>query len=129
MARRQVETIEALTKEDKARIAAVCERFITEVLVPRFLPEIRPTQFNYSIALSGRWRGDSYSFIQRHRSGFPDNAGAEFDSAFARLDHVGGERFNLMWHRHTGQWLCYRPRVTLRKAFALIEAEELLHPI
>ncbi|CAA7627256.1 hypothetical protein [Magnetospirillum sp. SS-4] len=93
--------VKGLSKDDKAAIAATCERFIDEVLKPRFLPEIRPTEFTYPVDITGKWRGDRYSFIQRYRSGFADTAGEEFDHAFARLDHVSGERFDLMWHRHT----------------------------
>ena len=104
MAKRPKVWVKILTKDDKAEIAATCERFIAEVLLPRFLPQIRPTDFNYPVAITGKWRGDKYSFIQRYRSGFADNAGEEFDAAFARLDHVGGDRFDLMWHRHNGQW-------------------------
>lgn len=128
MAGRQWVRVKVLTKEDKAAIAAKCERFIAEVLTPRFLPEISPTTFNYPVALSGKWRGDSYSFIQRFRSGFPDTAGEEFDAAFARLDHVSGERFNLMWQRHTGRWLCLRADLTLDEALAALETEGLVHP-
>ena len=80
--------VKALSKEDKAAIAAVCERFIAETLKPRFLPEVRPTQFNYPVDISGKWRGSKYSFITRYRSGFAGNLGEEFDAAFTRLDHV-----------------------------------------
>jgi hypothetical protein len=128
MAKRQWVRVKALTKEDKTAIAAACERFIAEVLIPRFLPEIRPTQFNYPVAITGKWRGDKYSFIQRYRSGFADNAGEEFDAAFARLDHVSGDRFDLMWHRHTGQWLCFQAGVTLIEALALMETDGLVQP-
>ena len=129
MAGRRGMWVKVQTKDDKAAITTTCERFIAEVLIPRFLPEVRPTQFNYPIAITGKWRGDKYSFIQRYRSGFADNTGEEFDAAFARLDHVSGDRFDLMWHRHTGQWLCLRAGVTLAEALALMETEELLQPI
>ena len=128
MAGEQKSWARALSKADKARISARCEEFIAGVLMPRFLPEIRPTPFNYPIALMGRWRGERFSFIQRYRSGFPENTGEEFDVGFARLDHVGGERFDLMWHRHTGQWLCLHPRLTLAEALEAIETEELVQP-
>lgn len=129
MATRQKVWVKTLTKEDKAAVAATCERFIAEVLKPRFLPEVRPTEFNYPVTITGKWRGDRYSFIQRYRSGFADNVGEEFDHAFARLDHVSGEYFDLMWHRHTGQWFCFRPNVVLAEALRLIEAEALLWPV
>lgn len=100
--------MKVLSAAEKAAIAARCDRLIAEKLKPRYLPEIRPTEFNHPIDMFGRWRGSKYSFIVRFRSGWPENAGAEFDAGYARLDHVGGSiqdlRFDVMWHRHTGQW-------------------------
>lgn len=125
--------VKALSKEEKAAVAAVCERFIAKVLKPRFLPEISPTKFNYPIDIFGKWRGSKYSFITRYRSGFSENLGAEFDSAFTRLDHVeeclNETRFDVMWHRHTGQWWRLHSAVTLEEALRLIETEPLLQPI
>lgn len=125
--------VKPLAPEEKAAVAASCARFIDEILKPRFLPEIRPTAFNYPVDIFGKWRGSKYSFISRYRSGFPENAGEEFDSAFTRLDHVeeclAGTRFDVMWHRHTGQWWCLHSSVTLEEALRLIETEELLQPL
>ena len=124
--------VKPLDAAEKAAIAARCDRFIAEVLRPRFLPAIRPTAFNYPIDIFGRWRGDKYSFVTRYRSGFAENAGEEFDSAFTRLDHLeeclAETRFDVMWHRHTGQWFRLFPSVTLDEALRLVENEGLLHP-
>ncbi|WP_372618902.1 hypothetical protein [Falsiroseomonas sp.] len=121
-----------LSAIEKAAIAARCERFIAEELTPRFLPVVQPTAFNYPIALTGRWRGHRYSFITRYRSGFDDNRGEEFDHAFARLDHLPQElsrqRFDVMWHRHSGQWWRLHAAVTLDEALHIIETDGLLHP-
>ncbi len=80
--------VKNLDAVEKAPISAACERFIAKALKPRFLPEIRPTTFNYPVDIFGKWQGSKYSFITRYRSGFPDNSGEEFDSAFTRLDQV-----------------------------------------
>ena len=124
--------VKTLAPEEKAAVAASCERLITEILKPRFLPEIRPTQFNYPVDIFGKWRGSKYSFIIRYRSGWPDTAGEEFDSAFARLDFVqeclAETRFDVMWHRHTGQWWLLHPAVTLDEALRLIETDGVLRP-
>jgi hypothetical protein len=124
--------VRALAEDEKAAIAATCERFIADTLKPRFLPKVRPTQFNYPIDLFGKWRGSKYSFITRYRSGFPDNLGEEFDSAFTRIDHVeeylAETRFDVMWHRHTGQWWRLHASVTLDEALKLIRTESLLQP-
>jgi hypothetical protein len=124
--------VKRLSAEQKATIAATCEDFIARRLRPRFLPEIRPTRLNYPVAIIGKWRSNSYSFITRYRSGFPDNEGEEFDSAFTRLDHLeecfAEVRFDVMWHRHTGQWFRLHSSVTLEEALHLIETDGHLHP-
>jgi hypothetical protein len=101
-------------------------------LKPKFLPEIRPTEFNYPVDIVGKWRGSKYSFIVRYRSGFPENAGEEFDAAFVRLDYLGKllaeARFNVLWHRHTGAWFLLHLSVTLTEALHLIETEPFLQP-
>ena len=124
--------VRTLDPQEKRAIAARCERFITETVKPRFLPEIRPTRFNYPVDIFGKWRGDKYSFITRYRSGFPDNAGEEFDSPFARLDHAPEHlqeaRFDVMWRRHTGQWWRLHACVSLEEALHLIETDPHLWP-
>ena len=124
--------VRSLTAEEKAAIAARCERFINEILKPRFLPDIRPTQFNYPVDILGKWRGSKYNFMTRYRSGFADNAGEEFDATFTRLDHaeehLADIRFDVMWHRHTGQYWRAHAGATLEEALKLIESEALLQP-
>ena len=63
--------VKALGPKEKSAIATTCERFITEILKPRFLPEVRPTSFNYPVDIFGKWRGSRYSFIMRYRSALP----------------------------------------------------------
>lgn len=125
--------VKPLTQEEKAAIGTVNERFIADILKPRFMPEIRPTASNYPVDIFGKWRGSRYSFNMRYRSGFPDSFGAEFHSGFARLDHVedhvADHRFDVMWHRHTGQWFRRHASVTLEEALRLIETDGLLHPV
>ena len=43
--------------EEKLAITAACQRLIADVLTPRYLPEIKPTKFNYPIAIYGKWHG------------------------------------------------------------------------
>jgi hypothetical protein len=133
MARREGVRVKVLSAEDKAAIAARCERFIAEVLKPRFLPEIRSTEFNYPVDIVGKWRGSKYSFITRYRSGFADNLGEEFDVPFTRLDyaceHRAEARFDVMWRRHTGQWCNIYSAVSLEEALRSIETDIWLQPI
>ena len=54
--------------------------------------------------------------MQRYRSGMEHNRGEEFDAAFARIDRVGQDRFDVYWMRHTGKWWRLHAGVTLAEA-------------
>ena len=62
--------------DEKQAIGKACEALIEDVLKPRFLPEIRPTTFNYCVDIFGKWHGGNYRFIQRYRSEFGRRPGA-----------------------------------------------------
>jgi hypothetical protein len=114
---------------EKRVIVGACEGFIRDVLKPRFLPEIRPTTWNYPIDIHGAWAAGRYRFVQRWRSGFEDNLGQEFDAAFARIDRMGPDRFDIYWMRHTGTWWRLHTGVTLAEALRLLESDGHLHPV
>ena len=118
-----------LSEAEKLRIIAACQRFIDEILKPRFLAAVTPTAFNYCVDIQGKWQGPRYRFIQRYRSGFPENLGEEFDAPFVRLDWTGPDRFDIQWHRHTGAWHRLYRGQTLAQALKTIEHDGLLHPL
>ena len=123
--------VKVLTADEKAAIAARCERLIADKLKPLHLPDVRPSEFNFPIEMFGRWRASKYSFIVRFRSGWPDNLGEEFDAGYARLDHVEEStqelRFHVMWHRHTGQWWRLHAALTLDETLA--EVGRMIPPV
>jgi len=114
---------------EKRAIAATCDAFIASVLVPRFLTEIRPSDFNYPIALYGKWPGNAYRFIQRWRTSGKHGPVEEFEQPFTRITYLGPDRFDLFWFRHTGQWWPMRKGLTLAEALTEIETNGVLHPI
>ena len=59
---------------------------------------------------------------------FPENLGEEFDAPFARLDWISRNRFDLQWHRHTGEWFCLHRSLTLAEAIDTLRSEGLFHP-
>ena len=118
-----------LSDPEKAVITVGCQRFIDEVLKPRFLPTIRPTQFNYPIDILGKWHGNRYRFVQRYRSDQPEALAEEFDAPFTRLDWISRDRFDIQWHRHTGTWFCLHRGLSLVEALKTIESDGLLHPL
>ncbi|MDP9413223.1 MAG: hypothetical protein M3Q08_03840 [Pseudomonadota bacterium] len=113
---------------EKAAIITACEALIRDVLKPRFLPDIKPTQWNYPVDIRGSLAGGRYRFIQRYRSGMEHNRGEEFDAPFARIDRMGRDRFDIYWMRHTGTWWRLHSGVSLAEAFHLLESDGVLHP-
>ena len=115
---------------ERRAITAACERFIEDVLKPRFLPEIRPTEFNYCVDIFGKWHGTKHRFLQRFRNDRPDRyCEREFIAPFARLEYVGRDRFDLSYFRHTEQWWPVDRGVTLDEALALLETNGIYHPV
>ena len=114
---------------EKSALMVAWQHLIDDFLKPRFLSTIRPTQFNYPVDILGKWHGTKYRFIQRYRSGFPQNRGEEFDAPFARLDWINRNRFDLQWHCHTGEWFCLHRGLTLAEAIDTRRSEGVLHPV
>jgi hypothetical protein len=127
--RKPIKPTATFSEAEKASVTAACERLIDEFLRPRFLPVIRPTEFNYPVGIIGKWRGANYRFIQRYRSGFSDNLGEEFDAPFARLDWISRDRFDIQWHRHTGEWFRLHRGLTLVDAIETLKSDGILHPL
>jgi hypothetical protein len=114
---------------EKGAITAACESLLAEVLRPRFLPEIHPSaRFNYPVAIDRKWHGNKYRFFTRYRSNNPDSLAAEFDAPFARLDYVNRDCFDVLWHRHTGEWHCVFQGLSLGEALHRIASEPYFQP-
>ena len=113
---------------EKRAIVGACEAFIRNVLKPRFLPEIVPSEWNYVVDIRGAWAGGRYRFMERYRSGMEHNRGEEFDAPFARIDRIGPDRFDIYWMRHTGRWWRLHVGVTLVEALQILETDGILHP-
>ncbi len=113
---------------EKRAIIAACETFIRDILKPRFLPQVRPTKWNYLVDIRGAWAAGRYRFFQRYRSGMAENFGEEFDAPFARIVRMGPDRFDIHWMRHTGTWWRLYTGVTLAEALCILETEGVLHP-
>lgn len=114
---------------ERQRIVLACEALIKDVLKPRFLPTIQPTEWNYPVDIRGAWARGRFRFMTRYRSGWEENRGEEFDAPFARIDCMGPDRFDIYWMRHNGKWWRVHSGVTLSKALHLVETDGILHPV
>ena len=117
-----------MDEAEKLAIIIACEALIRDVLKPRHLPRMTPTQCNHVVDIHGAWGAGRYRFMQRYRSGMPENAGEEFNVPFARLDRMGLASFDIQWMRHTGTWWRLHSGVTLTRALYLLENDGVLQP-
>jgi hypothetical protein len=119
----------AVPEHEKQMVIAMCDRFIREVLQPKFLPAVVPTEWNYPVGIHGKWHGGRFRFVRRFRSDRPDAIAPEFDAPFARIEWVAPGLFDVSYHRYTGEWWKLFGRVRLEEALHLIETESLLQPL
>ena len=106
--------------DEKRVIIAACNKLLADVLLPRYLPTIKPTEFNYPIGLLGKWLGNKYRFLTHYRSGFPENLGEEFEVPFTRLEFVKSGYFDLSYYRHTGEWYRLLTHLSLEETLKTI---------
>ncbi len=128
-ARQWIQVAKSPSPSEKAAIGTACDRFIADVLKPRFLPEIRITEFNYPVDIGGKWHGRYYRFFQRYRANGVHSEGGEFEAPFARLEYLAPNKFDISWHRHTGQWWRLHGGVSLDEALRLMVDDGHLHPL
>jgi hypothetical protein len=83
---------------------------------------------SYPIDIRGEWRAGRYRFWQRHRSGWPETRGEEFDQPFVRLDRMGEDNFDIHWMRHTGKWWRVHKGKTFEEAMALLRERGVWSP-
>ena len=119
----------AFSEAERVRVTAACERFIDEFLRPRFLPSIRPTEFNYPVDILGKWHGPS---IASSSATAPASRKISVRSSTRpSLDSTGisPDRFDIQWHRHTGEWFRLHRGLTLVKAIETLGSDGILRPL
>lgn len=94
--------------ELKVEVTTKANEFIDSFLKPTYIkPHDANEQFNYITNVYGKWYHNYFYFCTwyRHPGPEPDDQAPGFEAKFARMEYVGGNRFNLSFMRHTGQWI------------------------
>ena len=94
----------AVTDELKVEVERKANELL-ETLRPKYIePPPKKAEFNYLIGLSTKWHGRYFYFVATYASPGRNAISPTFETNFARLEHVGGGRFDLSFLRHTGKW-------------------------
>jgi len=113
----------------KLEVATKANRIVEDHIKPEHVkPPPKDPRFNYIVDIFTRWRGRFFYFMAKYASPGPNRIAPFFEDGFARLEFVGNDRFDLAYHRHTGQWWTTFPELTLDEALELIKDGDLFQP-
>ena len=105
----------------KNRVQAEADRFVTEVLRPRFVwPAPDEPQFNYVVDVYTRWYRSYLYFCLTYACPRPNAISPTFEVRFARLEYADREQFHLAFMRHTGEWIELYRDVSLEAVFTAL---------
>jgi len=112
--------IEAQTKADQ---------LIETVLKPKHIqPPPTDNDFNYIVDLFSKWYRHYFYFCAKYCSPGPNAISPFFETKFARMEYVGGNRFNLSFMRHTGEWIEVYPNSSLEECLTIIQSDPMFVP-
>ena len=118
-----------ITESLKRQAQVAADTLVNDVLKPKNIqPPIEKARFNYVTDLYTKWYRSYLYFCATYCSPDPDAISPSFEVRFARLEYVGGNRFNLAYMRHTGQWWEIYSGLSLEEALASIRDEPHFRP-
>ena len=95
-----------ITDALKSKVKEKADSLIGNVLKPKYIkPPPEDNDFNYIVDIFSKWHRSYFYFCSKYNCPSPNAMAPSFNSNFARLEYVGGDKFNLAYMRHTGKWL------------------------
>ena len=90
----------------KAELTIKAADLIEVALKPKHvLPPKKDQRLNYITDIGAKWYRNYSYFISTYACPGPNALSPTFESKFARMEYVGGDRFALFFMRHTGEWV------------------------
>lgn len=76
-----------------------------------------------------RWRGNYLYFCEKYKSEGENRIADEFEVKFVRLEHIGHDKFNLSYFRHTEKWFQVETDLTLSDCLKMMKEIPTFQPI
>jgi hypothetical protein len=96
----------SVTASLKAEVETKAKDLIDNVLKPKHvLPPPDEAQFNYITDIGAKWHRNYFYLFSTYICSGPNALSPTFESKFARMEPVSGDRFALYFMRHTGEWV------------------------
>ena len=115
--------------EVKAEVQRKADELVEQHLKPEHVkPPPKDTRWNYLTGIHTKWHRSFFYLVGDYASPGPNALSPTFESPFARLEHVGGGRFNLAYMRHTGKWWEVLTGFSPEEALAAVRDEPWFQP-
>jgi hypothetical protein len=113
----------------KDEVETKAKQLIDKVLKPQHVqPPPEGSQSNYIIDISIQWLGSKCFFVSTYACPGPNAISPSFEEKFARMEHVGGGKFNLSFKRHTGQWVQLYDALSIDECMKAIQGDPWFMP-
>lgn len=91
--------------ELKKALQEKADQVIEDTLKPKHIkPPPTDNNWNYVADIYSKWYRSYFYFCATYNCPSPNAISPSFDTKFARMEYVGGEKFNLSYMRHTEKW-------------------------
>jgi hypothetical protein len=113
----------------KAEVETGAKELVESYLKPTFIkPPPKDARWNYIIDIFTKWHGGFFYFCSTYACPGPNAISPTFESRFARMEYVGGRKFNLAYMRHTDKWWEVYRGLTADECLRLIRDEAIFQP-
>jgi hypothetical protein len=113
----------------KAEVQARANELVETHLKPTYVePPPKDERWNYIIDIWAGWHRSFFRFGSTYASPGPNALSPTFESPFARMEYVGGSKFNLAYMRHTGKWWEVARGLTAEECLGMIRDGGIFQP-
>ena len=113
----------------KQELGTKVEDVLENIFRPKYIkPPPTDHDFNYLADLYLKWYRSYLYICGTYNCPSPRAISPSFEAKFTRIEYAGGEKFNLAYMRHTGQWWEVYPHLSMDECLKSIVEEVLFHP-
>jgi hypothetical protein len=119
-----------VTASIKAEVETKAKALFENVLKPKHVrPPKKGEQFNYITDIGAKWYRNCFYFISTYACPSPNAISPTFESKFARMEPLGGNKFTLYFMRYTGkEWVGVFDALSVDECMKAIQDDEWFVP-
>jgi hypothetical protein len=87
------------------------------------LPPKTDQQFNYITDIEAKWYRTYFYFVATYACPGPNALAPTFESKFARMEHIGGGKFDLSYMRHNDEWFGLHDALSVDECLIAIQED------